>query len=237
VADVEPFIAWLRGQGATDAQQAAFRRYAMELAKHPSLSAAIRAAEEAGTPQLQIANLRQTAARLVEFESAAGVTMDRTAEPSRARPLPTSPPSLDIEPIRPRTPSAAPKFDAPPRRGCECRRRHDVYLDNDFGVLARWLGGGLGIGTLIMIRLFGLFGALALALGLAGAGGTATIISICVRCEGCRRRVTDLDAEELEDLRKGRKLVVLVTVGLLAGAVVCGYLWWLVLQASRVRTY
>lgn len=218
---------WLREKGATDAQQAAYRRYALELAKHPSLSAAIRAAEEASTPPQQISNLRQTAARIAEFESG--------AEPSIARGTPTTPP-LVVEAPRPRTPSVARQLPPPPRQGCSCNRRHDVYLDNDFGLLARWLGGGLGIGTLIMIRLLGLFGALALALGLAACGGGATIISICVRCESCRQRVTDLDADEREDLKKGRHKVILFTVGLAIGAAICGYLWWRIAQ-TRVNDF
>lgn len=234
---MEPFIAWLRGQGLPDEHIRAYRHYLAELAKHPSLSAAIKAAEDAGTPPQQIANMRQVAARLLQFQDTGGAT----TSPSPARGTKTSPspeieraraPSLEVEKPRPARASRAPAVE-PRRHGCDCAKRYDVYLDNDFGALARWLGGGIGIGTIIIIRFIGILGAAALALGLAGMGGLVTIASICFRCQGCRRRVTDLDEDERAHLRKGRGMVVLVTLGLLAAAALCGYLWILAIQASH----
>jgi hypothetical protein len=230
VEDVEPFITWLRGQGLPDEHVAAYRNYLAELAKHPSLSAAIRAAEEAGTPAKQIANMRQVAARFAEFQEKGSV-----AKP-QATPRGTPPAALEVEARTPLAPIANRLKDMEPRRrGCTCKKRYDIYLDNDFGALARWLGGGIGIGTLILIRLIGIFGAAALALGLAGIGGLATVISICFRCEGCRHRITDLDEDERAHLKKGRAMVVLVTAGLLAGSVLCGYLWYLVMKTPPSR--
>jgi hypothetical protein len=228
VEDVEPFIEWLKGQGLPDAQMAAYRNYLAELSKHPSLSAAIKAAEEAGTPPREIANMRQVAARLVTFR-------DAPATPALPAKLPVaSEPTFEVEA---RQPAAAPKRrigdTAPPRRGCSCKKRYDLYLDNDFGALARWLGGGIGIGTLILIRMIGILGAACLALGLAGMGGLVTCFSICLRCEGCRQRVTDLDEDEIAHVRKGRGLTVLVTAGLLAGSLLCGYLWFMIMKHSR----
>lgn len=234
---MEPFIEWLRGQGLPAEHIAAYREHLAELAKHPSLSAAIRAAEEAGTPAKQIANMRQVAARLVEFNEKGAVATAR-GTPAASVDIARGTPALEVEPrtrLKPITSRLA-HID-PPRRGCECKKRYDVYLDNDFGALARWLGGGIGIGTLILIRLIGLLGAAALALGMAGMGGFVTCFTICVRCEGCRRRISDLDDEELRDLRKGRGLVVLVTAGLLAGAALCGYLWISVMTSRVHRHY
>ena len=256
---MEPFITWLRGQGIPDDHIRAYRHYLAELAKHPSLSAAIKAAEEAGTPPQQIANLRQVAARLLEFQEAGGATVAASssvaaspsiaASPSVASVAVSAVASLEVEPKQPRPggasslevearePRAARASRAPavePRRkGCECAKRYDVYLDNDFGALASWLGGGIGIGTIIIIRFIGILGAAALALGLAGMGGLVTIFSICFRCQGCRRRITDLDEDEREHLRKGRGMVVVVTLGLLIAAAVCGYLWVLAMQSRN----
>lgn len=219
--DVEPFIVWLEGQGLSRDQLDAYKRYLAELARHPSLSAALRAGEEAGMPARDLTNLRQVAARLAEFQA------------TRDAPAPASPP-LEVEPRRPlevepkpvRAPPARDHAMDPPRRGCVCQRRHDVYLDNDFGALAKLLGGGAGLGAFLLVRLVGVLGALTLALALAGTGGTATIISICMRCSDCRRRISDLDSDERAAVRKGRGLVTLVTIGLLAGAALCGAIWW-----------
>lgn len=230
MGDVEPFIAWLRDQGLPDEHIAAYRNYLAELAKHPSLSAALRAAEEAGTPARQIANMRQVAARLAEFNEKGAVEPKKPLAPRATPPVelaveaPKKPASALVERMR---------NELPPRRGCSCKKRYDLYLDNDFGALARWLGGGIGIGTLILIRLIGILGAAALALGLAGLGGFITSFTICLRCEGCRQRVQDLDEDERAWVKKGRGLVVLVTAGLLAGSVICGYLWYLVITRSH----
>ena len=226
--EVEPFIDWLRSQGLPDEHVAAYRNYLAELAKHPSLSAAIRAAEEAGTPPKQIANMRQVAARFAEFKDKGAAAVEKPAARG------TPPMSLEVEAKKPLPPlsSRTAVNERPPRRGCSCKKHYDVYLDNDFGALASWLGGGIGIGTIILIRMIGVLGAACLALGLAGLGGLVTCFSICVRCEGCRQRVTDLDEEELRDLRKGRGMVVLVTAGLLAGALLCGYLWITLIKQS-----
>ena len=210
------FVEWLRTKGLPNERIEAFRFFAAELAKHPSLSAAIRAYEDAGEPPQRITNLRHAAAKLVEYEES------RHA------------PAVDPSPPRPRTPSAAVVAAAAStsRLGCSCRKRYDIYLDSDFGALARWLGGGIGIGSLVMIRLFGIVGAAAIALGLAGTGGAATILSICFRCEGCRQRIRDLDRDELAILRSGRAKVTLITVGLLGGAAVCGLGWWMAISAK-----
>lgn len=240
--DVEAFIAWLREQGFSDEHLAAFRGYLAELAKHPSLSAALRAFEDEGRSPRQIANMRQAAAKYAEFQERGAAQSAPAAKPRPAErpPAPSLEPALETESKRPASPAASANTAVAralaggmPRRGCQCRTRYDIFLDNDFGALARLLGGGVGIGTFILIRLFGALGALAIALGFAGLGGFATILSICYRCEGCRRRVTDLDEDERAHLRKGRGMVVLVTAGLIAGSAVCGYLWWLAVKARN----
>jgi len=217
VGEVEPFLEWLRRSGTPEPHVEAHRHYANELAKHPSLTAALRAEEEAGSPAKRIANLRQTAARLAEYEDSKG--------------LPHAAPALAVERERPL--SVAPPVQAAPsrhaislpRKGCSCRSHQDIYLDTDFGSLASMIGGGIGIGTLILIRMIGVLGAVTVALGLAGLGGLATIISICFRCEGCRDPVSDLDEDERAVLRKGRALVTLITMGFVGGALACGFLW------------
>lgn len=179
-----------------------------ELGRHPSLSAAIKSAEDAGKSPQYIASLRLAAARKMQLEEPRMPAPQSMPDPVVAR----GTPSRHVE-LR-------------PRKGCSCRKHYDPYLDNDFGALARVFGGGIGIGTFIMIRIFGLLGALAIACGLAGTGGFVTIFSICFRCEGCRNRIYDLDVDERAHLAKGRGMVILVTAGFFAGAAICGYLWW-----------
>ena len=243
---MESFITWLREQGLAEEQVAAYRNYLTEIRKHPSLSAALRAAEEAGTPAKQVANMRAVAARFAEFQEKGSVTrpkvqapepkLDVERVPRGTPPAALAASALEVETKAPLPPVSSRTKDMEPRRkGCTCKKRYDLYLDNDFGALARWLGGGIGIGTLILIRLIGILGAAALALGLAGIGGLATVISICFRCEGCRSRITDLDEDERATLKKGRAWVVLVTTGLLAGSVLCGYLWYLVMKSDASR--
>jgi hypothetical protein len=231
VEDVEPFIAWLRSRGTPEAHLDAHRHYAAELAKHPSLSAALRAGEEEGVAANRLANLRQTAARLAEYEDWKA-NPDRPERPERPERVTATPPA----PIERSARVTAALKQSIPRKGCACTKHYDVYLDNDFGSLARWLGGGIGIGTIILIRMFGLLGALAIGFALAGLGGFATIFTVALRCEGCRLRVSDLDEDERTTLRKARALVTLVTLGLLAAAVLCGVLWWMAVT-SRSRLY
>lgn len=232
--DVEPFIDWLREHGTPEAHLVGYRQYAAELAKHPSLSAALEAAKAEGRDGKQIGNLRTTAARIAEFEASRSAPAPLEIEPPRARPV-----ALEVEPPRARpAPSANLTKDlAPQRRGCVCSRRDEVFLDNDLGALAKMLGGGAGIGTFLLVRMVGLLGALSVALGLAGLGGVATIISICFRCQGCRRKVTDLDDTERAALHKGRGRVTIVTVALLAGAVVCALIWWNAVRSARYSRY
>jgi len=213
VGEVEPFIEWLRRNGTPEPHVEAHRHYATELAKHPSLTAALRAEEEAGSPAKRIANLRQTAARLAEFEE------------SKSTPIPGARARESVAPPVQAAPAPSRHAIALPRKGCSCRTHQDIYLDTDFGTLASMIGGGIGIGTFFLIRLIGVLGAVTLALGLAGLGGLATIISICFRCEGCRDPVSDLDADERALLRKGRALVTLITMGFVGGAIACGLLW------------
>jgi hypothetical protein len=228
VGEVEPFIEWLRTTGTPEAHVEAHRHYAIELAKHPSLTAALRAEEEAGSPAKRIANLRQTAARLAEFEES-----KRSPPPVAARPR--APESV-APPVQAPAPSSRHVMSLP-RKGCSCRSHQDIYLDTDFGSLASMIGGGIGIGMFFLIRFIGILGAAAIALGLAGLGGLATIISICFRCEGCRDPVTDLDADERALLRKGRALVTLITAGFVGGAIVCGSLWAYLVKQQMKQDY
>jgi hypothetical protein len=257
VQDVEPFIEWLRTKGLTDdAQLSAYRRFVAEIGAQPSLSAALRAAEEEGKPAKHIANLRAVAARMAEFDSmrdapaipAAARTPGLEVEPRQpARggldvgPRPPAPVverhlarggGLEVEASQPRSVPAAMQRDMGDRRkGCICSKRYDLYLDDDFGALARLFGGGIGIGTIILIRLVGILGALAIALGFAGMGGLITILSICMRCEGCRRRVQDLDPDERARVRKGRGRVIVLTLIFIVGALICAAAWWNLVKA------
>jgi hypothetical protein len=223
VGDVDDFVEWLRETGTPEPHVAAHRHYAEELAKHPSLSAALRYHEDAGAPPQRIANLKSTAVKRAEFE--------------QAREAPRRPqlePRLEVERPAPRARevTANPRFSTP-RAGCECKKRYDLYLDNDFGTLAKMLGGGIGLGTFLLIRMIGVVGALAIALGLAGLGGFATIMTVCFRCEGCRKPIKDLDDEERSTLRKGRAMVVLVTAALWGGAALCVFLWLTAVRSHR----
>jgi hypothetical protein len=227
VQDVDLFIEWLRTKGLSDETQlTAYRRFVEEIAAQPSLSAALRAAEEEGKPPKHIANLRAVAARMAEFESS------RNAPPPPApRPTPLASPVLEVEARQPRAPAAVLRNVSDRRKGCICNKRYDLYLDDDFGALARVFGGGIGVGTIILIRVVGVLGALAIAFGLAAMGGLVTILSVCMRCEGCRRRVQDLDVDERARVHKGRGRVIILTVVMLAGAALCAAAWWSVFKS------
>ncbi len=199
--DVDRFVAWLRLRGTPEAHLDAFRHYAAILLPYADITEAVRVEEARGAPAQRIKNLRETAALITEFSGG-------------SRPIPVV-----------ATPPAAPALG--PRKGCECKRRYDLYLDNDFGTYATLLGGGTGVTMFFLTRLLGLVGAMAIAFGLAGIGGTITIASICFRCEGCRRTIRELDADERAELRKSRGLVTLITLGLYAAAAICGVLWYL----------
>ena len=219
----------MRARGTAEQHLEAHRHYALELAKYPSLSAALRAEEEAGSPANRIANIRQVAARIAEFHSGQGVAVH---DASPARPSPAQP-ALEVEAPRTARATVSPRMLGlePRRRGCDCRERQDVYVDNDFGAMASMLGGGIGIGTIVLIKFVGVLGALAIALGLASLGGLATTMSICFRCHGCRCKVRDLDADERLALGKGRALVAAVTLALMAGSALCGYIWYSAVKA------
>jgi hypothetical protein len=236
VVDEEAFVDWLVAQGLTDdAHLAAYRRYIAELAKHPSLSAALQAAKEAGTSDREIANLRKVAGRIAEFDAARNAPAVEVPAPVLAVEPRQKPPSI-APPVRSPVPVRGKPSTHDPgqrRRGCVCNRPYDLYLDDDFGALARLFGGGIGIGTIVLIRLVGVLGALTLALGLAGTGGLVTILSTCMRCEGCRRRVSDLDDDERARVRKGRARVVLITIALVAGAAICGIAWWSLVKSAH----
>jgi hypothetical protein len=246
VEDVEPFIEWLQSKGLSDeAHLAAYRRIVAELAQHPSLSAALRAAEEAGKPPREIANMRAVAGRIAEFEQlSAPAPAPRPSSPSRP-PVEKKEPALEVEPapraaaalaVEPRTtrpPLSRMRDSDPPRKGCICKRRSDVYLDDDFGALARLFGGGIGIGTIVLIRLLGVLGALTLAFGAAAMGGLVTITSICMRCETCRHRVSDTTDDERARIRTGRGRVVVITLILLVAAAACGAAWWSIIKDAR----
>jgi hypothetical protein len=207
--DVDRFIDWLRLRGTPEAHLDAFRHYATVLAKYGDITEAVRAEQAAGAAAQRITNLRQTAAHIAEFSGG-------------SRPLPvTQPPPV----------AEAPPLAIGPRKGCICKKHHDVYIDNDFGIWAKLLGGGAGVAMFFLTRTFGLIGAMAVACGLAATGGTITIGSICFRCEGCRRTVRDLDADERSGLRKARGLVTLITLGLAAGAVICAVIWYTAVKA------
>lgn len=241
MGDVDAFVKWLEDSGTPAAHVAAHRHYAEELDKHPSLSAALRYHEDAGAPAGRLANLKATAAKRVEFEQSLIASIPRP-RPLASEPVPYPPaepagyrpsevPQLAIERPKPRTVEPNPRWSAP-RNGCTCQKRYDLYLDNDFGGLAKMLGGGIGIGTFLLVRAIGVVGALAIAFGLAGLGGFATILTICFRCEGCRKPIKDLDDDERTTLRKGRAIVVLITVALFAGAALCAFIWITVVKSS-----
>ena len=249
VGDVDAFVEWLRSIGTPEAHVAAHRHYAEELDRHPSLSAALRYHEDAGAPAGRLANLKATAAKRVEYEQSLIASVPRprslAAEPVPYRPAPAEPaahppsevPALAVERPRSRTLEPNPRWSQP-RPGCICKKRYDLYLDNDFGGLAKMLGGGIGIGTFLLIRMIGVVGALAVALGLAGLGGIATFLTICFRCEGCRKPIrNDLDDDERTTLRKGRAMVGLVTGALLAGAALCVFIWITVVKSAHHHHY
>jgi hypothetical protein len=137
-------------------------------------------------------------------------------------------PSLELAPQGERTRNAiADRLKNQPaiRAGCGCKKRYDLYLDDDFGGAARWLAGGVGIGTVVLAYWAGVFFTVALMFGFAAMGGVATVMSVCMRCEGCRQKVTDLDANDRENVRLARRRITLVTVGLAAIAAASGALW------------
>jgi hypothetical protein len=233
VQNVEAFIEWLRAKGLTDQTQlSAYRQLVEEIAAQPSLSAALRVAEEEGKPAKHIANLRAVAGRMAEFESS------RTA-PARVAVAAAvaAAPGLEVEARQPRAPAAALRNVSDRRKGCICNKRYDLYLDDDFGALARVFGGGIGVGTIVLVRAIGVLGALALAFGLAAMGGLVTILSICMRCEGCRRRVQDLDADERARVHKGRGRVVVLTLVMIVLAVACGAAWWSAVKSPPPQQY
>jgi hypothetical protein len=243
VGDVDAFVEWLQANGTPGAHLAAHRHYAEELDKHPSLSAALRYHEDAGAPASRLANLKATAAKRAEYEQSLVASVPRprplAAEPVPYRPAepaahrPADVPALAVERPKPRTLEPNPRWTQP-RVGCICNKRYDLYLDNDFGGLAKMLGGGIGIGTILLMRMIGVVGALAVALGLAGLGGLATFFTICLRCEGCRKPISkDLDDDERSTMRKGRAMVGLVTAGLLAGAALCVFIWITAVKAAQ----
>ncbi|HEY4181518.1 MAG TPA: hypothetical protein VGM90_31945 [Kofleriaceae bacterium] len=116
-----------------------------------------------------------------------------------------------------------------PRAGCQCRKHYDVYLDNDFGGMAAWIGGGFGLLLLTLAFWMGPFGALSVALFGATCGGAATSISISLRCEGCRKTVTDLTEEEYDWLRRGRMQVMKYTamLGVFTVLAISSWLWFI----------
>lgn len=202
--DVDRFIDWLRLRGTPEAHLDAFRHYAGVLAGYNDITEAVRGEEAAGAPPQRIKNLRQTAAHIAEFSGG-------------SRPLPVTRSPV----VEPPPPTAL-----GPRKNCECKKRHDVYIDNDFGIWAKLIGGGSAVAIFVLKRAFGFAGAMAITFGLAATGGTITIGSVCFRCEGCRRTIRDLDADERVELRKARALVTLITIGLAAAAVLCALVWY-----------
>jgi hypothetical protein len=121
----------------------------------------------------------------------------------------------------------------PPRRGCECRDRKDVYVDNDFGMWGKLAGGIAGIGGIILVRFIGVLGAATVALASLSIGGLATTLSVTFRCEGCRKSITDLDDDERQSLWKARGLLLAVSIGLVVATLVCAYLYYMVLQEQE----
>jgi len=212
--EVDDFLAWLRARGTPEPNLELYRRGAAVLAQHATLDATLAAEEAAGASPRRLANLREVHAQLMQF---------------RAEPPP--PPEIHVAP-RPQRATAVGTRPAPlpPRRGCECRERKDVYLDDDLGLWGKAAGGITGVVGLVMLRMIGVLGTATVIFGLAGCGSLAAAMSMGYRCDTCRRSVRDLDDDERADLRRGRGLRLIVALVFLAGAAICVAVWFGVMR-------
>jgi hypothetical protein len=216
--DREGFAGWLRAQGTPEPNVEVYLRGADVLGSFADLDAALRAEEAAGASPRRIANQREVGEQLRRF-----------AETQRPAP------ALDLaEPDRRTRPASPTRRNevSVPRPGCDCRERHDVYLDTDLGIWGKAAGGLGGVFGLVIARLAGVLGALTVGLGFLSLGGAATTLSLCWRCESCRRPIhgSALTDDERRDLRAARARFLLITIGLSAAALLCAYLWLLAIK-------
>lgn len=113
-----------------------------------------------------------------------------------------------------------PVFTAPPRPGCICRARHDVYLDDYWQDIGTMYLGFMTITGGVAWRFAPAFTWLIVTSGLLAAGALITGLTVGWRCDDCRRWIAgrDLDADERSQVRR-RALIFLGIAAALA--VVC----------------
>lgn len=121
-----------------------------------------------------------------------------------------------------------PVFDAPPRPGCICRKREDVYIDDYWQDIGTIYLGVMCVAGGVAWRFAPAFTGLLVASGMLAAGALITGLTVGWRCESCRRWIAGrgLDADERAEARR-RGLVFLGIAAVLA--VVCA----LSLRAAR----
>ena len=119
-------------------------------------------------------------------------------------------------------------FDAPPRPGCICRKREDVYIDDYWQDIGTIYLGVMCVAGGVAWRFAPAFTGLLVASGMLAAGALITGLTVGWRCESCRRWIAGrgLDADERAEARR-RGLVFLGIAAVLA--VVCA----LSLRAAR----
>ncbi len=216
LAGLAGFEQWLRAQGIPEPNVEVYRRGAEVLASYATLDAALAAEEAAGASPRRLGNLRETDRQLSAWRA--------------SRPRPPATIDLAVAPAeRPRRASVSLQLD-PPRTGCLCKERQGVYLDDDWGLWGKAGGAVCGVGGIILSRFIGVLGAITFALFAAGMGGLGAASSLCFRCETCRRKVRDLDADERADVRRGRGKLVLVALGALAAAAVCAFIYYTIVK-------
>ncbi|MBL8622162.1 MAG: hypothetical protein JNK64_12690 [Myxococcales bacterium] len=118
--------------------------------------------------------------------------------------------------------TAPPVFDAPPRPGCICRKREDVYLDDYWQEIGTMYVGFASVVGGVIWLFAPPFTWLTVSSGLLAGGALITGLTAGWRCESCRRWIArrGLDADERADARL-RGLAFLGIAAVLA--IVCGF--------------
>lgn len=206
-----------------------------------------------GASARRLANLRRVGEAMIEYVGQGAKTIagpgPAPALPAVAEPVVAAAPpvELDLAIDRPRRapatrepPSGArrggpastrpPVFDAPPRPGCICRKREDVYIDDYWQDIGSLYLGVMCVAGGVAWRFAPAFTGLLVSSGMLAGGALITGLTVGWRCESCRRWIAGrgLDADERAEARR-RGLVFLGIAAVLA--VVCA----LCLREVRAR--